>query len=233
MNRKQLYDEAFDALLRCAAPQAERKLMEQAREDEDITYSPSHQKAMEGILRKLRRERRRKKLLSYTRRAAVFLLAAAVVSGIGIASVEAWRNKVFNMVLQFQSDHAQVSFEEKQEIVEAAGIQFGYIPEGYSVQENNSKELGNDRRYISLHFADGQGGSFSFSQNKIGGTMKIDTENAEVKPVEINGCQGVLSIKDTIRILVWHDNEYIYAMDGNITAEELLKIARNIRFGQT
>lgn len=60
--------------------------------------------------------------------------------------------------------------------------------------------------------------------------MNIDTENAVVENIWINGMEGLLSASERVRILVWHDNMSMYSIDGDITIDEIVKIAENMVF---
>lgn len=73
---------------------------------------------------------------------------------------------------------------------------------------------------------------FSISIGPASGNLSFDTEGAIVSDVEINGKKGILSdmsqtVKNTI-ILIFYDDTYCYDIIGNISKEEILKIAENI-----
>ena len=101
-----------------------------------------------------------------------------------------------------------------------------YIPKDFEVTEEIRTRIS-----TNVIFHDG---TTEISYHKVPISVKsaIDTENAIVKDIKINGMEGILSKKDTSIILVWHDEEYVYTMtssgdNGPISEEEIVKIAQN------
>ena len=60
-------------------------------------------------------------------------------------------------------------------------------------------------------------------------TLQIDSENGKVIEVDINGNNGVLAIKDDIKILNWSNNEMSFSVQGNVEESVLLAIAESIQ----
>jgi len=70
---------------------------------------------------------------------------------------------------------------------------------------------------------------FAFSMNDINGSMGIDTENASVKKIMINGQEAIYSSNDNVNILVWHDENFSYKLSGKIEEKEIVRIAEKIK----
>lgn len=102
-----------------------------------------------------------------------------------------------------------------------------YIPKGYEMWEEgylkeswvyNMYYLKNKKQYII------------FTQDLLEGTISIDSENVERKEVEINGWKGQMNYKKNKKTIIWATNEYAFVLAhvGNISEEELLKVARSV-----
>ena len=70
----------------------------------------------------------------------------------------------------------------------------------------------------------------TFGQSTMGGTISIDSENAGRKEVTINGWKGQLNYKKKKKTIIWATDEYVFTVTGvgNISAEELLKVAKSV-----
>ena len=97
-----------------------------------------------------------------------------------------------------------------------------YIPEGFELEKSSVRE-----QNISLKFVRGQE-YFNLNSRDISNSFSIDTENASVKQLLINGRDALYSIKENNKILVWHDDNMAYIMTGNISETDMIKIAENI-----
>ena len=81
---------------------------------------------------------------------------------------------------------------------------------------------------IDLIFT-GKENYFVFSMDDINSKMGIDTENASVKKMTVNGREAFYSSNDNVNILVWHDEESSYTLSGKIEEKEIFRIAENIK----
>lgn len=61
-------------------------------------------------------------------------------------------------------------------------------------------------------------------------TAQIDTENAVVKEIEINGLNGFISLKDEVTILTWHDNTNSFILSGKFSSDVMIKLAEGIKY---
>jgi hypothetical protein len=191
-----------------------------------VEFSREHENAMRKIFKKERKKLFFKRIQKYSKRAAVFLLVVMVMSGIAVFSVEAWRVKVMNFVIEISQTHSEINFREdsaKGDSYTSDEITLAYIPEGYQLEKRDVK---NNR--ISLVFK-GEEYYFVFSMSDITGSMGIDTENASVKKTAINGQEALFSSNNKVNILVWHDEDFSYTLSGTVVEMEMVKIAENIK----
>lgn len=102
-----------------------------------------------------------------------------------------------------------------------------YIPDGYSKWEDGC--LKQNWTY-DMYYVKNKEQFLTFGQSTMGGTISIDSENASRKEVTINGWKGQLNYKKKKKTIIWATDEYVFTVAGvgNISAEELLKVAKSV-----
>jgi len=219
-------DKILDDIIDEAASIAAENLGKNIPEPEAAVFSKEHENAMQKIFRKERKKLFFKKVLKYSRRAAVFLSAVIIMSCIAVFSVEAWRVKVMNFVIEISQTHSEINFGEnssKGDSYTSDEITIGYIPEGFKLEKRDVKN-----NMVSLIFK-GEEYYFVFSMNDITCSIGIDTENASLKKITINGQEAFYSLNKNVNILVWHDDEFSYTLSGTLEEKEMVKIAESIK----
>ncbi len=215
----QILDEIIDDAANAAAEDIGNQMK---NPQEEIEFSERHEKIMQQLFQKERKKARKKKWISYTKRAACFLLALVVISGITIFSVDAWRVKFLNFVLEGGEPNSNYNFNEGGNAYSDGEITLGYLPEGFELVENVSS-----RENISLTFAKGDW-YFTFKVSSIDINSSIDTEDGNTERITINGNEAIFTTNPNINAVIWHDDKYSYRVLGNITKEELIQIAKNV-----
>jgi hypothetical protein len=226
MSNNKTLDKILDDIIEKAAITAAENLGKNMPEPEKVEFSKEHEEKMRKIFKKERNKLFFKKISKYSKRVAIFFLALAVVSGVTIFSVEAWRIKVMNFIIEMNQTHSEIKFSEeitKGNSYKSNEITLGYIPEGFELERRDVSAGG-----IDLIFT-GKENYFVFSMDDINSKMGIDTENASVKKMTVNGREAFYSSNDNVNILVWHDEESSYTLSGKIEEKEIFRIAENIK----
>jgi hypothetical protein len=133
-------------------------------EPEKVEFSKEHEEKMRKIFKKERNKLFFKKISKYSKRVAIFFLALAVVSGVTIFSVEAWRIRVMNFIIEMNQTHSEIKFSEeitKGNSYKSNEITLGYIPEGFELERRDVSAGG-----IDLIFT-GKENYFVFSMDDI------------------------------------------------------------------
>lgn len=217
------FEKVFDALLDQAAAEADARLGAQAETiDEDVVFSKQHEKQMKKLFRQERR-REAPKWAVYSRRAACVLLVCFLASGTVLFSVDAWRVNFLNFFFEAGKPNTDYHFGDEGGISYADDdITLGYVPNGFVLTK---KESSNHSLFLMFEREEQY---FQFSVDDITIRANIDTENAIVTPIQINGVEGMLISNNNINAVVWHDDTLVYEFVGNISTEELLKIAKKV-----
>ena len=94
-----------------------------------------------------------------------------------------------------------------------------YIPEGFEF----------DRCYSSnVIYYDKAGNSLSFSEGTYGSVTNLDTENANLSSVLINGAEATLIKKDGWAAVVWSANNRLFIVDIDGGKDEALRVAASV-----
>lgn len=233
MTNSKLNDEIFDALLKEALSQLEEeKVKEKNRELEQIDtsdYVPSQK-----FLRNLRREYFRYSVKNTLkskalRKVASFVLMAGVVSGGLCFWAEANGIPVYETI--FLRKERYTSIEVYNQIVseeDESSLDYFYFPKylpvGFMVEEEISD---NELYYIKFTNEDQY---FYISQclSSSNKQERIDTEEAKVENLKIDGYQGLyVEIKDKKAIYLEMGNIAV-SIYGNIEKKDLFRMAQNL-----
>jgi len=225
MSDNKTLDKILDDIIDEAALIAAENLGKNMPESKIIEFSTEHEVEMKRIFRKERNKLLFKKILKHSKRVAIFFLALVVLSSVTIFSVEAWRIKIMNFIIETSQTHSEINFSEdnKGDTYTSDEITLGYIPEGFKLEKSDVS-----RKSVNLIFKD-EDNYFIFSMDDINASMGIDTENASVKKIMINGQEAIYSSNNNVNILVWHDEDFSYMLSGKIGEKEIMKIAENIK----
>ena len=99
-----------------------------------------------------------------------------------------------------------------------------YIPEGYEFDEVIGGTLVRNVYYQSLH-----GDLLLFSEYGDTSSTRLDTENADVKFVMINGNPGMLVEKNGRSTVTWSENDRYFVLSAdNMSGDSVMIIADSI-----
>lgn len=203
--------------------------------DENIPYistSKAFEKKMQKLIKEQRRTPKTNKILRYMKQTVAAILAVAILSFSGLMTVEAYREKVIEIVVHVFHELTDYRFaSEKSEVGDIAlpEISFGYVPEG--MQEVMDSIFADNSRYIV--YEDDHGNFFELTQTAIGangafGTI-LDTEDSVYEMTDVNGKEAFTNVKDGDASIFWSEDNVVYDLYGNLDLTELKSIAEKIK----
>lgn len=235
-----------DAMIKLAAAQyvesegnkllEEEKLLNQMEKDElteeDIK---NFEKLCDRELKKHKRTSPGKILWFY--RAAAVAAVLLLALNISIVTVPAMRGWVWDFITQINPDRTAIKSTEsdvKEEVTRNEGIdrrifdkEYGitYLPEGFNIASETKNSRG-----INIDYCDANGNVILFKQKAAQGDVYIDTEDATVSEIDINGYTAILSEKEEKITVYWQMENYFIGVEGiGVNEQELVKIARSIK----
>ena len=203
--------------------------------DEDIPEiqtSKSFEKKMQTLIKEQRRTPKTNKILRYMKQTVAAVLAVVVITFGGLMTVEAYREKVIEIVVHVFRELTDYRFySEKSGVDEIVlpEISFEYIPDGMWNAEN--RITSNNQRYILYEHENGT--FFELTQYPItadGSHGKIlDTEDSVYETEIINGNAAFFNVKNGNASIFWSYNNVVYDLYGNLDLTELKEIAEKIK----
>ena len=224
-NINETIDRAFDAMIDEAAAIVNQEEGEKlVIPDIDVEFSQEHKKKMEKLFKKERQKYRLSIAEVYARRAACVILVIAAVMSLAVFSVEAWRVKFMNFILDADAPNTKISFtEEKKGEIYSDIVDFDYMPKGFTLEKSEIS-----RRHLNLSFKCKEI-YFQFRMNEGDMYSVLDTEDSAASSLKISGFEGVYITKPDVNMLIWYDGVCTYRITANIEKTEIIKIAENIK----
>jgi len=151
-----------------------------------------------------------------------------------MVTVQAFRLSVLNFLISIEpkytsyelQDDDQSGDNEKLIVNWTNSYVPGYMPEGYEVTEMSSS---GSLKKIVLENADSC--RIIYTEYESESSLSIDTEDASlIKTIMINGHDGTVSTKDSTTTIVWKMDGHLFVVQGQISTDEAIKIAENVKF---
>lgn len=161
---------------------------------------------------------------------AILLIIFAIGMPAAIATIAPVRARVMELIFEIERQYTRVSLQEKQGAGVEVPAEWGgeyypsYIPEGYVFDEVIGGTLVRNVYYLS-----NDGKKLRFSEYGDASSTRLDTENADVQFVMINGNSGLLAVKNGGIILTWseYDIYFVITVD-DIPSDSVMEIANSV-----
>lgn len=221
-----------DEMLRQNAAQARELWLDTLPQKEELpacSVSSEFQENMDRLLRKARRLEKRKTFFRSLGRAAAALLLVSTVSLTVLMTVNAaFRENVLQVVSQVFSDHTQYHFSGGQKDAALPELQLDALPEGFHVlSEEQFEQLSRE-----VHCENGTGNYLDIEISVIPAngveTQLIDTENAQVTVLDIQGREVTVVSKNDWYILFWTEGSSVFNVYSDLALSELIPFVEGI-----
>lgn len=159
---------------------------------------------------------------------ALFAVVLLIGGGIGAMSVEAWRIKVFNLVIEVADGKilfgAQTEDEDKN-IVEASDdlVLPEYVPPKYKLDRQYPSDTGN-----TIVFSNGSE-RISFEERTADSTTFFESPREDEEKITISGHEGYILQEDDYIKIVWSDGSRVYKLSGVCNKDDLIKMANSVK----
>lgn len=225
MNNKtdNVYEDTTDILLKNACSSTIDKIFDEidtSMPNEEIVFSPGHIDAVNPIFQNERNNKNRHKV-------KVNLLFIAIVTVITILlsvfTAYAFRERILNILVEETRLGAIFHYKsDEEDTFEKFDINVGFIPHNF--EETQKYNDINDCLIMYAHDEE----YIIIDKMNAPDSYALDTEDAEIKYIDINGNEAMFIIKDDVSIITWDKNEFVFSVSGNIDKDTLVKVARNI-----
>lgn len=208
--------------------------------DNDITNPDQKEldQTIEGLIRDYKRKQSFKEFLMSVKKAskvaAIILVSVLILSVTLISSVDAIRIKFLNLFVETNEDYSKITIDDDSNsgsidtLKDDATLKNCYIP-GYIPKGFNIENIIKQNEKIIMVFKDTNSNSLVFEQSSdLNREYMVDTENAEIQAMEIQGWEAMVITKDKIITILWDNNESMFNVYGQISKEDILKFCENI-----
>ena len=196
-----------------------------------VSYSKAFERNMKKLIKEQRRTPKMNKLLRTMKQAVAAVLIVAVFTFGGLMTVDAYRAKVIELVIEVFHELTQYRFSSHASDADniiLPEITLGYIPEG--MQETKNELMPTGRRHII--YENDAGYFFELIQQTLGKEDQyekiLDTENSNDSIGFIQGCEAYFNNKDGDSSIIWIDGNVIYNVYGNLEMDELKTVAEKL-----
>ncbi len=218
---EKIVDKVLDTLIDEASAEAYRK--EADYNAPEVNFSPEHERNMQKLFKKERHKYNLRRATVVTGKVACFVVAVAVVMGVAIYSVEAWRIKFLNFFYDKEAPNTVVRFSEtKHNSYSNNMVEIGYIPNGFALEKD---KLGTNNLFLKFKNKESY---ISLNMSTMDVKTAINTEKGTLENIRINGFDGVYATSAKTNTLLWHSGIYTYRIFSNLGKDELIKIAESI-----
>lgn len=181
-------------------------------------FSPAFEEAMRPLLQPNITAVPKKKR-KFTKKTLKILVATAVLLALAVATTAIAVPLARRANVTQLPDHGEYEVAEPENAPEVDGITVGYVPNGFVLTEEDE--------FVKIYEKDKQ--LFTITKLPLDASISFDTEEYSSESIEINGVEGVYYRVDAqFSGIIFNNGEYIFAVDGNIPKEELVKIAQNV-----
>ncbi|CZR95860.1 hypothetical protein CDFC105_73140 [Clostridioides difficile] len=223
-NKKDDFD-ITDDMLQKSIPIATKIILDDLPSDDELNhvFSKSFERKMKKLIKQQKRSSLTNKIIFYSKRTAiVFLIVLASLFTVTMSS-EALRTRLYELVIRVYEDLTSFVFSNKENI-EIKNLKIKepeYTPEGFKEVDrvDNFMIAYENEKSIRIEYT-----STEIDANSI----ILDTENAKVKDIFINGYKAKYIEKETFLQVFWNDNNFIYLLNVDYQNNKNLELYKNI-----
>lgn len=182
-------------------------------------YSKKHIKAINRLKNKMKNDRYHRLTVNTFR----VLIAAAVILALTVTAfaIPATRN----YIIEKFDKYSTVIFSSDGKSESIGTLEPGYIPEGFELAEEKSLDV-----LIYISYANNKNDYFIIKKCFDRSIISFDTEENDCYEIIVNDNTYICYIPNEKYVgIIWDDSDCTYYIETNLTLEEAVKIAENIK----
>ena len=193
---------------------------------EHITFSENFENKMQKLI-SMQKKSYYYMINTVGKRVAIILVAIIIGLTATTFGVKAIRETVIEFITETFEKFTKVSVEteeldEQPELVKTAPT---YIPGGYIIESEV-----NEGGYYKIVYKNKENVAIRHKQQFSSGTIyNVDTEEIKYDKIIINSFEGIKYIRNGINTVVFADETYMYTIYGQVSFDELIKMAESIK----
>lgn len=214
-----------------------RELESKKEEIDKIVLPASLDAWVEDYAKKEIKEKKRNKRLSsikkFSKRVAIFIIVLISAMSAVVFTVEAVRVRVLNFFIEINEKYTEVRVDEVNGNYITPELEWEsyyvpeHIPDGYFYE--GSVDGGSIK---ILKYNDGEN-QIVFTQARNSTDIQLDTEDAEVRTVLIDGNEGQIITKGDRVMFFWYNDEKSFTIKGQVSEDEVIRIIESLKKADT
>lgn len=226
----------MDMLLNTAVPYMRNRELEIYEKAADVPVRLSENDKRRILSKIIREDEATKRRIPYSINENLGRVAVATVTVIsicffGTVGIEAVRVTIFESIVRWYENSIFVAYDNSDEATVPSRIieyREPVLGEEYTRYEIENNEHTYIIEYESEEFL------IVYAQNLLESyDTLISNNNTVITDITVNGYSGMATASETHGItdisVIWHDNEYVYTLSGNLSCDELIRIAETVR----
>lgn len=207
---------------------AENIILENLPKEYELShkFSKRFERRMNKLIRQERRSPFIKSFIIHGKRVAIIFLIFISIAFAITMSVEAYRVRFFEVVIEVWEKFTLIIFENKENIDDGKLIPVypKYIPYGFKIIEQDI----NHYEHL-IYWENDEGIEIMFEQAKITANSIItDTEGIDIEELLIGEQKIIYFTNKNVNQIYWNDSNCIYAIISEYDKNELLKMVESI-----
>lgn len=223
------FDKILFQALRENANENNRKLLEGYSDKNIHIFSESFNRKMYHDLKKYGINPKViikiKHSISYNKAFISVASAVFILFSVSVAVPEV-RAVVWGNVIEWLENNIAIYFGDTGNSSIESAVYPKYIPEGYEKVSENIGESNAD-----IFYSDGKSYiNFSYYVSSV--SFGADNSFSEYSHVKINDYDGYILKSDSLNILIWQDDKYIYEINAQNSDADLVRIAESLYYSE-
>lgn len=219
VEREQLFLSACRSAEIALAGAAEEKYADEP----DFAFSKRFEKQMKALQGHMRTGHDKK--IGTAARNALVAAALIAIMTITALAVEPVREGIKNFFIEVFEKYSTVSFINDKPKKSGLRHDYGFIPAGYE----KADELQTEKLYRIL-YRDKENNELTSTAFTNRDTAIIDTENVKTEDVMIQNITGLYFENKGVGNLIWTKDGITYYLNGKITKENIINMAKTLNF---
>jgi hypothetical protein len=181
--------------------------------------------------KKIKRAAKLKRIYSVAAAAALIVFVSMTIVTLTVDAVKA---RVIEMFMKTYEKYTEIRIDidrdEDSDIKSDIDLDEyyypSYLPKGFKYDDFEGSSSG--CFIIFTKKGDDEKDTLVFQQTNSESNYRIDTENAIVVTMNINGSEGTLVEKGDRIVLIWHDGGTALIISGSVKRDEIIKMAESV-----
>lgn len=181
----------------------------------EAEYTKRHSKWLNNLFNKMRDN----KYHRFTTKTVRLIMAAAIIATLLFTAFAIPSSREY--IIENFDVFGRYQLTESNNNSVNGNIKVGYIPDGFELENEKFQS-----KHLIQYYSNTNGGTLMIS--KYSSTIEVDynTEVLETETIILDNITYTYSLSENnIGNIIWNKNDYIYRINGDVSKEDLLKIA--------